>query len=433
MYAPNFGYGSGNAFNTNACLPPQVQVQAHTPHQQQQQQQQQHVIYSSQQYADQVPPQQPSLYGPVGNTSAMGMGSNSGMVHMGSGNAFPSYQTPYSRSPYSGGLSTPTTSVIPNFTPGSSAPSAYGMNVSSTSPQNQTPRLQPSSNSSTPTQYNSRASSFSNGQYRSTQNTPNVQSQFQTSQNHNQQLPAPINIQKTQPVIPLTPQAPNFPAGIQSTPGASAVTVPLSPDSEAREKERVTVLLNINKELILEVMDLQAAQQDIKDEASGGPNGGFEKEKARGSISSRYYFECMRRLQANLAYLAARADRNKPSSQIPTHPQVMFAPPISPRLSQNKISIATSPMSDCKREVEEKQSDVERERLETIKEYYRKLQALFPGIDPRKESFPNPMARTQQPQKQNAVDTNFQQKMQNDVRLKMMKAQQNQQQYLHHQ
>ncbi len=61
------------------------------------------------------------------------------------------------------------------------------------------------------------------------------------------------------------------------------MATPLSPGSEAREKERVTLLLEINRELLLEVMRLQAAQAESKKEASSpagaSPDGG-EKDKA---------------------------------------------------------------------------------------------------------------------------------------------------------
>src|ERR1700730_8974830 len=55
---------------------------------------------------------------------------------------------------------------------------------------------------------------------------------------------------------------------------------------------------------------------------------------------------CMRRLQANLAYLAAIADRShKPSSQIPPHPAIISAPPLSPLppKTQTKQSPKASP------------------------------------------------------------------------------------------
>ena len=100
---------------------------------------------------------------------------------------------------------------------------------------------------------------------------------------------------------------------------------------------------------------------------------------------------CMRRLQGNLAYLAAIADRShKPSSQIPPHPAVMSAPPLTPRTKKDSIS---SPPTEAKNEnatedkkPEEGESPEDREnRIQTLKDQYRRLQALFPGVDPKKD------------------------------------------------
>jgi len=260
------------------------------------------------------------------------------------------------------------------------------------------------------------------------------------------------------------------------------MATPLSPNSESREKERVTLLLEINKELLLEVMKIQAAQAaqvEAKKEESGlaatSPEGGdkekteqekAEKEKAdkekaeKSKPTSRDYFECMRRLQANLAYLAAIADRShKPDSQIPRHPATMTAPPLT-----SKGGLAGSPKQDSKKEESDdkksglKKPEEEENRAEILKEQYKRLQALFPGVDPKKEAqIPgnNPALRAQaqqhaaaqlqkqqqqqqqqgqgqgQGQGQNqgqAQDPNSQQKLQNDLlRQKMMMQQQAQQ------
>ncbi len=152
---------------------------------------------------------------------------------------------------------------------------------------------------------------------------------------------------------------------------------------------------------------------------------------------------CMRRLQSNLAYLAAIADRShKPSSQIPAHPAIMSAPPFQPKPSQPPSATSSSPTADSKREESDDKKPLdsvsEEERSETLKEQYKKLQALFPGVDPKKEPTANQAARAQaqaaamQAQKQaggGGVDINAQQKLQNDLlRQKMMQAQQQQQQ-----
>jgi hypothetical protein len=116
----------------------------------------------------------------------------------------------------------------------------------------------------------------------------------------------------------------------------------------------------------------------------------------------------MRRLQANLAYLAAIADRShKPSSQIPPHPAIISAPPLSP-LSPKfsmKQSPKASPNQNANIKVESTSSsetangaangtlvdldaggsEETEARAETIKALYTRLQALFPGVDPKKE------------------------------------------------
>jgi hypothetical protein len=107
----------------------------------------------------------------------------------------------------------------------------------------------------------------------------------------------------------------------------------------------------------------------------------------------------MKRLQSNLAYLAAIADRShKPSSQIPAHPAIMLAPSIKPRTT-NSVSSSSPKTEDRADGMEDKKPDTsDAERIETLKDYYKQLQALFPGVDPNKEPVlpqPNAAARTQ--------------------------------------
>lgn len=172
---------------------------------------------------------------------------------------------------------------------------------------------------------------------------------------------------------------------------------------------------------------------------------------------------CMRRLQSNLAYLAAIADRShKPSSQIPPHPAIMTAPPLSPKTPTTNTTTATtsSPKSETKKEEGTEDTkpieDVPEDQSGSLKDLYGRLLALFPGVDPKKETpFPgaNQVARAQaaqqaaaqiQAQKQGQGQIqgqgqqgqggqgqdhpNAQQKLQNDLlRQKMMQQAQNQQ------
>lgn len=83
------------------------------------------------------------------------------------------------------------------------------------------------------------------------------------------------------------------------------------------------------------------------------------------------HVRCMQRLQANLAYLAAIADRShKPSSQIPSHPAIMVAPMLS-----SKTLMAPEVTHTEKEEIDEANK-------ENLKELYKQLQGLFPGVDP---------------------------------------------------
>lgn len=320
--------------------------------------------------------------------------------------------------------------------------------------------------SSTPTQQGQRASPFGGVQHNTPPNAGQPQSQYPTPQNNNH-LQTPNQNQQAQGQTVVTPQTPNFPPG-----AGGPVATPLSPGSESREKERVTLLLEINNGLLKEVMRIQAIQAEVKkDETAAASPEGADKEKAEKEKAeklktpSREYVEyvfdrslrvpakvsrCMRRLQSNLAYLAAIADRShKPSSQIPPHPAIMSAPALSPKAPTTNTN--ASPKIETKKEDSEdnkKLEDPPEDQSETLKELYKKLQALFPGADPKKETpFPggNQVARAQaqqqaaaqmQAQKQSQGQgqsgqgdhSNSQQKMQNDLlRQKMMQQAQNQQ------
>lgn len=66
------------------------------------------------------------------------------------------------------------------------------------------------------------------------------------------------------------------------------MTTPLSPGSEVKEKDRVSLLLDINRVLLMEVMRLQAVQaeakaklgaEDKKDDKDEGQEGAKDKEQ----------------------------------------------------------------------------------------------------------------------------------------------------------
>lgn len=85
----------------------------------------------------------------------------------------------------------------------------------------------------------------------------------------------------------------------------------------------------------------------------------------------------MRRLQANLSYMAALADR-KPEVKVPPCPAYLNAPPLN-------LSAKLRPP-----EIEGIENNIDpvadrEERNNSIKDLYSRLQAAFPGFDPKKE------------------------------------------------
>jgi hypothetical protein len=130
-----------------------------------------------------------------------------------------------------------------------------------------------------------------------------------------------------------------------------------SPLSAARERARVTVLLEINTHLLQEVVSLQAqgkagstsnqGQQSptsptsATDPANTVTNSPGEPPKSAGGTPqtakppSQEYAECMRRLQANLSYLAAIADaKKKANGALPAGPAIMIPPPHLPQVTE---------------------------------------------------------------------------------------------------
>lgn len=121
-----------------------------------------------------------------------------------------------------------------------------------------------------------------------------------------------------------------------------------TPAASAREKARVAALLDINSMLLQEVVNLQAAgkaggppasQPGAGDSNSNNPSPTSEQatDAAKGPAQkpSPEYLECMRRLQANLAYLATVADRAKKSGGVaPPNPGIMTPPPHMPAMNE---------------------------------------------------------------------------------------------------
>ncbi|KXH47184.1 hypothetical protein CSIM01_06466 [Colletotrichum simmondsii] len=150
------------------------------------------------------------------------------------------------------------------------------------------------------------------------------------------------------------------------------------PGSESREQERFSLLLEINQELLFESMQLQHTLSELKKETPGEGDQARKPTQEEGSVQQDYS-HCMRRLQANLAYLAALADR-KGNVQVPPSPAYLSSPPLNMAL---KIRNSTPP-GDIPENNPDPMTDRE-ERSKYLSELYRKLQALFPNADPKKE------------------------------------------------
>ncbi|EXJ80624.1 hypothetical protein A1O3_06908 [Capronia epimyces CBS 606.96] len=139
----------------------------------------------------------------------------------------------------------------------------------------------------------------------------------------------------------------------QQQPQPGAGPSPLS-QSTSRERARVSILLEINTHLLQEVVSLQA-----QGKAGTAPNPGQQSptsptstdagnalanspgEPPKGASGagatpskppSQEYADCMRRLQANLAYLAAIADAKKKAGTLPSGPAIMIPPPHLPQV-----------------------------------------------------------------------------------------------------
>ncbi|RAK77882.1 uncharacterized protein BO72DRAFT_98310 [Aspergillus fijiensis CBS 313.89] len=127
----------------------------------------------------------------------------------------------------------------------------------------------------------------------------------------------------------------------------SSPSAPQSPAAAAREKARVTVLLDINSMLLQEVINLQAAGKagtaptpQGSQESNPSPTSEQTPDKSNQRPSPEYV-ECMRRLQANLGYLATVADRAKKSGGVaPGGPAIMTPPPHMPSMADlyNRLS-----------------------------------------------------------------------------------------------
>lgn len=100
---------------------------------------------------------------------------------------------------------------------------------------------------------------------------------------------------------------------------------------------------------------------------------------------------CMRRLQGNLSYMAALADR-KPEVKLPPCPPYLSAPPLNMALKLRAMPIGAENSSVPIDPVADRE-----ERNKSIQDLYRRLQAVFPEHDPKNEPAYRTSATGQKP------------------------------------
>lgn len=127
------------------------------------------------------------------------------------------------------------------------------------------------------------------------------------------------------------PPLPQTPSAVQHAGANAAVSpqAPQSPGTQAREQKRVDVLLEINAELLQEINNLQSQGR------GGAMNPQHQLLLRQGnmddSMAAEEYIQCLRRVQANLAYLAPRADVQQ-ALKAPPGPAHMTPPAHMPQL-----------------------------------------------------------------------------------------------------
>ena len=94
----------------------------------------------------------------------------------------------------------------------------------------------------------------------------------------------------------------------------------------------------------------------------------------------------MRRLQANLTYMFALAERNK-GKPVPPSPAYLSSPPLNLQLKLRLPPPTAGEEPPLERPADPIADRVERDAV--LKGLYKRLQSLYPGVDPRKEPAPS--------------------------------------------
>lgn len=189
-----------------------------------------------------------------------------------------------------------------------------------------------------------------------------------TGQSSLVQLPStlPVTSAPVASQIQVANQGGMFPTQQRTAPQSNQLQLPalsglVHSQTVAREKARISTLLEINSALLQEMVNLQAAgmagptpaqpashqPSPTQDHGPTSPISATEQSshtvdssKGLGNKPSPEYLECMRRLQANLAYLVALAERAKKSGvNLPPAPAFMTPPPNLPGLNDLYVKL----------------------------------------------------------------------------------------------
>lgn len=313
--------------------------------------------------------QNPGAMMPGGGGGPAGMMQNTAMPQM-PANGQMNFHTPYTSSPYGAGVpstSGPQGQFNPNYMiPGPMG--GYPMNSQQQLIQRMQQPQQGPGGMGTPTPPR---------QFPSSQGTPNPtvptqQGHFGTPSNSQAAAQSQTPTQAPPSANSVTtPQTPTFPMTGHGAVNGNAT--PLSPSSQAKGQERISLLLEINQELLFEAINLRHNLEEVKREAGGftGPEQQKETKEEEEAFAHDWAQVC-RRLQANLAYLASLADRKQTTQPAPA---ILTPPTLTMRLRLRPM-----PATPDAEKVDGSGDREDREKLMT--EQYQKLQSLFPGIDP---------------------------------------------------
>ncbi|KAL2148477.1 hypothetical protein VTH82DRAFT_2031 [Thermothelomyces myriococcoides] len=400
MYSAPYGYQNAAAGPIFNGAPPQQAAHMQpnpSPNQQQQ------MMYNSQQFPM---PGQPGAFPTGPNPALMGGGAagsagmmqNPGMPHM-APNGQMSFQVPFTTSPYVAAVpssTAPQPQLPANFMmAGQMGP--YQMNPGLPSQQPMMQRMMPPQQNPAGMSVSTPQRQFSQSQGTPTSTMPPQQPQFSTPQT--QGTPQNQTPTTTQPPAGslATPQTPTFPAdqGQPQVNGTTSGSTPQSPATDSRDKERMAVLLEINQELLYESIQLVNSRNELKKEQAAAQASGIKNDvdyAEEEKLANLDYNHCMRRLQANLTYMFALADR-KGKTQVPPSPAYLTPPPLNLQL---KLRVPPSAPDDpIERPADPVADRAERDQL--LKSLYKKLHTLYPGIDPNKEPSSQPPAGVRPP------------------------------------